>query len=118
MKPYLRFLTRDDVFEFYGTGMPVAPILGFAMQGQDKVLAIGGVVDWVVPYAFSITTDEARRHPDLIVKMAVGAREVLSSFDKPVFATADPNEPSAHRFMRYIGLKQLTDSVYCWENEP
>lgn len=105
-KPELVELTPTLLQHFHGEPYQ-APIRGVAMVLDGTPIAAGGYADHgTAVQVFSYTTPEAKRYPILFIRASCLVMDWIDETEKPAFAFRDPAQPSAERFMSWLGFTQ------------
>jgi hypothetical protein len=117
MTPEIRPLNRDDLYAVFGNQTPPCDVFGMVMVHNGEILAMGGIVDYLVPLGFGNLSDKGRQYPVLLIKMVNEMRDLLDAFDQPIIAIVDDNEPSAERFIQYCGFKHVDGRAYTYGHD-
>ena len=98
----IRPLTRDDLSEFVHMGFTVR---GLAIELDDEVVGIAGVLHSNPIQAFSRMDDKLRKHPKTIVKVIRKFKDIVSSYSSPIYAIASKREYNSTKVLERIGFK-------------
>jgi hypothetical protein len=109
--PNIRPLTKNDLTEFQSLG---ATVRGVAVELDDKVIGIAGVLHTRPLQAFSCMKDDLRKHPKTIIKVIRMFKEILSNYDLPVYAIASEKEYNSTKVLERIGFELMNDRSYIW----
>lgn len=118
-RPELVPLTREIATAYYGQP-PKHTMRGYAVLLNGRPVAVGGLTYRCgVLCAFSEMTDEFRSYRLSIARFA---RRVGSLFGgAPGVAVANPEEPTAARFLEWLGFEHAATSkegeVYRWPRQ-
>ena len=109
-------MTMAHATEFFGH-KPVHTMRGYAVVLDGKPVALGGIhYQCGVLCAFLEIKDELRPYKTTIARMALKIRDVFDG--KEGMAVASPNEPTADRFLKWIGFEHIGScadgEVYKW----
>lgn len=86
------------------------------MAEQDgEIIGIAGVLHSVPKQAFSDIGQALRNYPREVVKGVRLYREILNSYDEPIYAIANPTEETAVTFLTHVGFEHLEDRIYRWK---
>ena len=98
-----RRATQADA-EGYYKGRPVISFRGWVAEQEGAVVAIGGIsyVDGA-PMAFSEMTDSFRKSRKDVARGCRILMEMVDNTKGPVYAVADPNEPTASYLLLKLG---------------
>lgn len=98
-----RRCTDTDAKAFYG-GPPMMSLRGWVAEKDGVIVGIGGVYyNKGVPIAFSEITDAFRESKKDVAKGCRILMELISKTRGPVYAVANPNEPTAARLLARLG---------------
>lgn len=102
-KTTFRRATTTDA-EAYYAGRPVVSFRGWVAEQDGKPVAIGGVsyIDGA-PMAFSEMTDAFRKNKKDIARGCRILMEMIDNTKGPVYAVADPNEPTSAYLLLKLG---------------
>ena len=87
---------------------------GIAALRDDECLGICGVQHGPMLEAFSFIRNDMRAYPGAIWRAAVKFRELLNSYDQPIFASASEVEGNAPAFLERIGFTLVQGRMYQW----
>ena len=105
-KPELVKLTPALLQHFHKEDYAV-PVKGIAMLLDGLPIAAGGYADHgKAVQVFSYTTPAAKRYPILFMRASCLVMEWVDDVGKPAFAFRDAEQPSAERFMSWLGFTQ------------
>ena len=100
----IRTATAKDAFSFYGKA-PINSFKGIVAVENDKVIGIGGLFysqsNLVV---FTDMKPEMRQYKKAIVKGCRIIMDMVKNADRPVYAMANPDEPTAERLLEKLGF--------------
>lgn len=118
LNQHLRPITKADVLAFKGKPFNCS-VKGFVVVSDDEIVAMAGVMYSIPMQAFSTITDEGRKFPKLFIHGARRFRELLSEFDLPIIAFANPLINSSEKYLEYIGFEYIGDNaehgrIYKW----
>jgi len=107
--------TSDLWLEYFGD-LPDSRVRAFVALLDGVPVGIAGIANrGTVLEVFSDIKPELRPYKLTIAKVARKIRGILQSTAKPAFAFASPDEPTADRFLRWIGFEQSDDrGLYQW----
>lgn len=88
---------------------------GLTAEVDGEVVGIAGVYHGATLEAFSTLTFDTRQNLRLVVKTVHQYRKLLSHYDKPVYATPDPDRPTADKFLEHVGFIKDEDGKYLWQ---
>lgn len=111
-KPTIDRLDRNDLYAVYGPRTPPCDVVGYVMVLDGDILAIAGIVDYTVPFAFSNGVPRAQEYPFELIKMAQKMKELYKSYGRAIIALADDNIESSDRFNKYCGFREVMKGVY------
>lgn len=108
----VRPATAADVVAFYGEPQS-ATIRAVVALEDGKPIGIAGIARKCgVLMMFSEMKPEMRKYPKQMLKAAKKLMTLIEGL--PVLAVADPNEPTAERLLRHLGLDYIG---HCSEGE-
>ena len=85
---------------------PMLSMRGWVAEREGAIIAIGGVYyEGGVPIAFSEITDDFRKDRRDVAKGCRTLMQMISGIRGPVFAVADPGEPTAGYLLVKLGWK-------------
>ncbi len=105
----VRPLNNQDKLDLNCYGCSMRGIVG---TKDDEIIIVAGVMLTDPLQAFSYLTDEARKHPRLIVRMMREFKKLVKTIDAPVYAIADEEEHNSERVLQSIGFKKKFDRTY------
>jgi hypothetical protein len=98
-----RRATQADAERFY-SGPPRMSLRGWVAEKNGEIVGIGGVYYANgVPIAFSEITDAFRENKKDVAKGCRILMELISKTRGPVYAVANPDEPTAARLLARLG---------------
>ena len=90
--------------EAYYKGRPIVSFRGWVAEQDGSPVAIGGVsYEGGVPMAFSEMTDAFRKSRKDVARGCRILMEMVDNTKGPVYAVADPNEPTASYLLMKLG---------------
>lgn len=98
----IRPATKSDIAAFYG--VPRVPLKMVALVDGDECLGVAGVA-WCDDGVFALSSLAPARSSTAVVDLAIAAVALIEEVDGPVYATADPEEPTADKCLRYLGFE-------------
>lgn len=104
---------KDDVITLNGKPFDHS-FRGVAIEVDGDVLAIAGVMHTTELQGFILMKDEARNYPRLFVKGIRKMKQIMASYDSPIFAKPKPSETTATGLLKHIGFVPYDDEVYVW----
>ncbi len=110
---HVRAVGKEDIISFYGKPFKNA-VIGVVVESEDEILGIAGVLHTAPLQAFSSMNKELKRHPKYIVLAAKKMREILNSYDSPIYTKASEHEDNSMRFLKYVGFEYLYKRIYQW----
>lgn len=112
----IRPATRAEVVEFYGD---VGSARMVALEVSGEVLGVGGLV-WTGEevLAVSFLKPEAKAYPKQILRGAHAVQAMAEEMNCDVYATPDPDEPSAAGFLQHIGFEPQEGGFHVYRSEP
>jgi len=114
----IRPATRDDIIEMCGGTFP-ANIWAMAVEDDGELLGVAGIHYSNPRMCFGNIKSALKKSPRTIVKLARMVTEVVAKSDVPVYAIAEPDEPTAPGFLEHVGFKHITSNssgeVYEWQ---
>lgn len=110
---HVRPVAKEDIISFYGKPCDKA-VKGIVVESESGILGIAGVLHTAPLQAFSSMREELKNHPKYILLAARKMREILNSYDYPVYTQASENEDNSMRFLEYVGFKHLYQRIYQW----
>lgn len=117
MRVTIRPASLEDVCSFYsGCDVPVRMI---AMEIDGEVVGIGGLA-WLDDGVFAISwlKDAARASPRSILRGAHIVQAMMEEHGGLVYATPDPDEPTAVALLTHIGFERHEkDDLYVYRPE-
>lgn len=91
---------------------------GITVVDDDGTLAAIAAVVYSEPVqAISRVTDAIKQKPREMVKAVRSFRQLMSRHFEIVYATPDPEEPTAHRFLTHVGFRTTDRRVYIWDGQ-
>lgn len=100
-----RRATEVDALRFYAA-RPRLSLRGWVAEKEGAIVAIGGVYyEGGAPIAFSEITDDFRKDRRDVAKGCRILMQMISKIRGPVFAVADPEEPTAGYLLVKLGWK-------------
>ena len=100
----LKTATAKDAFEFYGKA-PSNSFKGIVAVEGGKVIGIGGIfhnkTNLVV---FTDMKPEMRQYKKAIVKGCRMIMNMVKEANRPVYAIANPDEPTAEKLLEKLGF--------------
>ncbi len=120
MTPSIRPAKRSDLERFYPDGLP-GTMRALVVEVDGDVAILGGIV-WSDPMqCISHVLPAGKRYPKLIWRIAKRLIGWMDEIRAPVYALADPEEPTAERLLERMGFTELHDSpagrVYLWRGD-
>lgn len=112
----IRPATERDVVDMVGQTFPES-MRAFVLEDQGELLAMGGVRHCVPHTCFGDIRPGINRSPTAIVRLAKKVISLLDSYNTPVFAIADANEPTAEKFLKYLGFQHVSGEVFVWPKQ-
>lgn len=101
--------TQKDVEAFYN-GKPMFSMTGIIALEDGKPIGICGVYHCEgMRIVFSEMKQEARKYRKLILKIA---KLLMHGIQGKVYANANPDEQTAHRFLTHLGFRQINHNLY------
>lgn len=100
----IRPATHEDVVRFYGE--PAVPVQ-MVMLGDVAIAGLAWCDDGV--YAVSWLKEGARNFPGALMRLGVEVARMAENAGCPVYATPDPDEPTAARCLKHLGFEQKGD---------
>ena len=76
------------------------------------VIGIAAVLHTSPLQAFSTVTDELRKHPRVFILAAKQFRDILNSYNSPIYAEASSKEKNATGYLEYVGFEHYNGRVY------
>jgi hypothetical protein len=113
MRILLRPATKADVIAFRGKPYRES-FKGIVGELDGEIVGIGGVLHTQVLQAFSSMKDEARKHPRDLILAARMFRDVLNSYNSPIFAEASEKEKNSTGYLEYVGFEHYDKRIYRW----
>ena len=110
----IRPATRADVDELVPDtyGKTVRAVVA---EKDGRLIGIGGVIHTTPLQWFGHVSDELRSHPKSLLKAAKIMRDMVESYDVPVYATTDDDVEASGRFLEHLGFHKMEDEeIYRW----
>ena len=114
MSVVIRPATKEDIIAFKGTPYEQS-FKGIVAELDGKIIGIAGVLHTEQLQAFSTITDEMRKHPKALVLAARKFRDILNSYNIPVYAVASEDEKNSIGYLEYIGFEYFSGRIYKWQ---
>jgi hypothetical protein len=94
-------------------------VRGFAAEIDGRLVGYAGVMYDKPLQAFSsITDDEFRKHPRVIMHMGRKMAELMTTINAPIYALVSETEKNSRRFLEAVGFEHFQDSdrgtLYKW----
>ena len=111
--------TKGDLVAFYGASLPMS-VRGVVLRADGEPVAVGGVfIQDGAAIGFSEIKDGVPRPKKHIIKTALGVLKLFRQHPE-VMAFANADEPSAPRFLEYLGFAPTGEhtangDVYLWK---
>ena len=103
MNPTILPLKRDDILEVYGEPFRNS-VRGVTVWGDNKIIAMAGVLSTNPPQCFSNISNEMKKYPRVIVVAIREIRKILNNTPRDVYALASEDEETANQLLRYVGF--------------
>jgi len=110
---HVRPVGKADIVSFYGHSYDKA-MKGIVVESDNEILGIAGVLHTSPLQAFSSMKEELKSHPKYIILAARKMREILNSYDYPIYTKASESEDNSMRFLKYVGFEYLYQRIYQW----
>ena len=109
-----RPITLSDYQEFYQNQTPPVTVRGYSFFVDDKLVAIGGIRNEGGGYfiAFSDIKESAIVEKAAVWRNSLIVMRMIDDMHIPVFAIANPDLPTAPRFLTRLGFVEVRDGVY------
>ena len=104
----IRPATAEDISRFYGdvaVPMEMVALGDVAIAGLAKCADGLFAVSWI---------DSSVREPAGLVRLALAVLEMAERAEEPVYATPDPEEPTATRCLEWLGFQRDGDRYYVY----
>lgn len=111
--PIIRPILKSDIVAYRGSVFEQS-FRGIAVELDDKVIGVAGVLHTDTLQAFSMIKDELRKYPKTLVKAGRYFREILAKYESPIYAIASPDEENSEGFLEHVGFKQYNGRLYRW----
>jgi hypothetical protein len=85
--PNIRTLKKGDIEKLYDSPFAES-VRGLAVESDDGVVAVAGVIHTLPLQAFSNMKDSLRKYPKTIMKTAMRLKSILNSYETPIYAFA------------------------------
>lgn len=110
----VRPTTRQDFIEFHGVPPPYRMRALTALE-DGAVIGIAGLqyVNGNL-IAFSDTGPAIKARKKFLMSFAKTAARMCHEEARPIYAVADENEPSAHRWLKWLGFINIESDLYLW----
>jgi len=112
----LRPANRKDVIAFRGESYSES-FRGIVAELDGEILGIAGVLHTNHLQAFSSIKDKLRKHPKMLILAARKFRNILNSYDYPIYAIASENEKNSIGYLEYIGFEYYQGRMYKWPTQ-
>lgn len=116
----IRPTRRDDVIALCGDSYNQS-LRGLTIEHEGEPIGLAGILHTNPLQCFSEMTDTLRKSPRTIVKCAIKLRDILDSYSVDIYAIANEDEPTAPRFLEYVGFKYVSSTVqgelYKWPRQ-
>jgi len=114
----IRPVKRTDILALCGQSYAQS-LRGLAIEHDGETVGLAGVLHTNPLQCFSEMTDRLRDSPRTIVKTAIQLRDILDSYAADIYAIASEEEPTASRFLEYVGFKYINSThqgeLYQWQ---
>lgn len=87
---------------------------GITAEQNGEVVGVAGVMHGHELQAFSSIGFDASTHKRLIVSAIRQYRDILNSYDVPVYAKANDKIAGSEQFLRHVGFVDIGDRIYKW----
>lgn len=108
-QPSLRPFRHSDLEYFNNYGCSARGITG---EKDGKPILFAGILLSEPLQAFSVLSEDARKHPKLIVKAIRQFKTLVQSMSAPVYAIADEKEPNSEKVLVMAGFKKKYGRTY------
>jgi hypothetical protein len=105
---------KRDIIAFKGENYNDS-IRGLVVELDGEIIGIAGVMQGQCLQAFSSISDTMRKYPKSLVKAAIYFRSILSKYEAPVYAIANPDESNSKGYLEYVGFEHYDGSIYRWQ---
>lgn len=109
----IRPATDQDSMSLWGE-LQSDTIRAVVCEDQGEILAIAGLRYSKPIMCFSEIMPRLKRSPRMILRMARLVVGMIDNTRGDVYAMADPMEPTASRFLSYVGFEHVRGRVYKW----
>jgi len=113
---HVRPVARDDIISFYGKPYD-ASMKGVVVESDGEILGIAGVLHTSPLQAFGSMKAELKNHKKYIILVARKMRDILNSYDYPVYASASEKEENSMSFLEYVGFEHMYKRIYKWPTQ-
>jgi len=90
---------------------------GIVADLDGEIIGIAGVLHSTQLKAFSEITDELRKRPKMLILGAREFRNILNSYDHPIYAHASEEEKNATGYLEYVGFEHYQKRIYKWAQQ-
>jgi hypothetical protein len=106
--------TQELLSRYYGE-RPYPRIRGFVAIQDGEPIGVGGIAyRGEALEVFSDLKPEMKAHKKTLYKTARRIVEILRQKRLPAYACANPEEPTADRFLTRLGFEQNEAGLYIW----
>lgn len=116
MNIQLRAANKADIIAWRGKPYRES-FRGIVADLDGEIIGIAGVLHANQLQAFSEITDELRKHPKTLVLAAREFRDILNSYDYPIYAQASEEEKNSAGFLEYVGFEHYQKRIYKWAQQ-
>ena len=110
--PSVRPLNRSDLDKFKHFNNTVR---GFAVEIDDKVVAVYGVLQSIPLQAFSEMDDELKKYPRVIMKCILSFKDILENYSSPIYAMPSVKHVNSPKVLERVGFEEIREGVYQWK---
>lgn len=103
----IRPLNRNDLNEFTHMGFTVR---GLAIELDNEVVGIAGVLHSYPIQAFSRMSDELRKYPKTIMKVIRMFKSIVDKYETSIYAIASEEEKNSTKVLERIGFEFLYEN--------
>lgn len=115
----IRPASPDDIIEFYGYS-PKRTQRAFSVLEDGQIIAIAGVyIDTSRLVLFSDISDainkDEYRYRKAFIQFFRKLKEIISRYQLPVQAMADPGTPKSCDLLKHMGFEEIINGIYQWQ---